>query len=100
MISMQHTGIRPLRLACSLIGVAGALLAAAPSQAQTFDPRYPVGMHVYSGANGGGGEWYDCSFTSLPQCRATASGRSAVCDLTPYYPVYAPPQQFRHRRGG
>jgi hypothetical protein len=47
----------------------GALLMSAPSHAQTFDPRYPVCMHVYSGSSGGGGEWYDCSFISLPQCR-------------------------------
>ncbi|WP_456744307.1 DUF3551 domain-containing protein [Bradyrhizobium sp. USDA 4354] len=79
---------------------ASALLLAAPSQAQTFDPRYPVCMHVYSGSIGGGGDWYDCSFTSLPQCRATASGRAAVCDLNPYYPVNAPPQRLRHRRAG
>ncbi|MCS3892574.1 hypothetical protein M2171_001707 [Bradyrhizobium japonicum USDA 38] len=49
------------------IAFVGALLMAAPSYAQTFDPSFPVCMHVYSGANGGGGEWYDCSFTSLPQ---------------------------------
>ncbi|MBK3660834.1 DUF3551 domain-containing protein [Bradyrhizobium diazoefficiens] len=77
----------------------GALLAAAPSQAQTFDPRYPVCMHVYSGSSGGGGEWYDCSFTSLPQCRATTAGRAATCDLNPYYPLSAPPRP-RHRRTG
>ncbi|MDA9423842.1 hypothetical protein XH97_17170 [Bradyrhizobium sp. CCBAU 53380] len=77
----------------------GVLLAAAPSHGQTFDPSYPVCMHVYSGANGGGGDWYDCSFTSLPQCRATASGRAATCDLNPYYPVNAPPHR-RHRRSG
>jgi hypothetical protein len=76
-----------------------AVLAAAPSHAQTFDPNFPVCMHVYSGANGGGGEWYDCSFTSLPQCRATASGRAASCDLNPYYPV-SPPPRPRYRRGG
>lgn len=88
-----------MRFSFGLIMTAGALLTAAPSQAQTFDPRYPVCMHVYSGANGGGGEWYDCSFASLPQCRATASGRSAICDLNPYYLVN-PPSRPRHWRGG
>lgn len=97
---MQRTGILFMRFAFSLIVAAGALLTAAPSHAQTFDPRYPVCMHVYSGANGGGGEWYDCSFTSLPQCRATATGRSAICDLNPYYPVNAAPQRLRQRRTG
>ncbi|WP_407116613.1 DUF3551 domain-containing protein [Bradyrhizobium sp. LMG 9283] len=89
-----------MRLSFSLISAVAAVLVVAPSQAQTFDPRYPVCMHVYSGANGGGGEWYDCSFTSLPQCRATAWGRAAVCNLNPYYPVNAPPQRLRHGRAG
>lgn len=89
-----------MRFSFGLIMTVSALLAAAPSHAQTFDPRYPVCMHVYSGANGGGGEWYDCSFISLAQCRATASGRPATCDLNPYYPVNVPPPRLRHRRGG
>lgn len=88
-----------MRSSIGLMVTVGAMIAAAPGQAQTFDPRYPVCMHVYSGANGGGGEWYDCSFISLPQCRATASGRSASCDLNPYYPINVPPRP-RHRRGG
>jgi hypothetical protein len=29
-----------------LVLIVGALFASAPSQAQTFDPRYPVCMHV------------------------------------------------------
>jgi len=89
-----------MRSSFGLMMVAGAVLAAAPSHAQTFDPRYPVCMHVYSGASGGGGEWYDCSFTSIPQCRATATGRAATCDLNPYYPVSAPQPRPRHRRSG
>ncbi|KJC49840.1 hypothetical protein UB31_14260 [Bradyrhizobium sp. LTSP849] len=89
-----------MRHSFGLIVTVGALLAAAPSHAQTFDPRYPVCMHVYSGASGGGGEWYDCSFTSLPQCHATAAGRAASCDLNPYYPVNAPPPRWHHKRSG
>ncbi|QDP23749.1 DUF3551 domain-containing protein [Bradyrhizobium cosmicum] len=85
-----------MRCSFGLAMIAGILLAATPSHAQTFDPRYPVCMHVYSGASGGGGEWYDCSFTSLPQCRATATGRAATCDLNPYYPVNMPaPRRYR-----
>ncbi|RXT33511.1 DUF3551 domain-containing protein [Bradyrhizobium betae] len=80
--------------------IVGALLATAPSHAQTFDPSHPVCMHVYSGANGGGGEWYDCSFMSLLQCRATASGRGATCDLNPYYPVNVPQPRAQHSRRG
>lgn len=87
-----------MRVSFGLIITVGAFLAAAPTRAQTFDPSYPVCMHVYSGANGGGGEWYDCSFTSLPQCRATASGRPATCDLNPYYPVNVPTPRRHYRR--
>jgi hypothetical protein len=80
-----------------LIMAAALVLAAASVHAQTFDPRFPVCLHVFSGANGGGGDWYDCSFTSLPQCRATASGRSASCDLNPYYAFDQQPSPPRHR---
>jgi Protein of unknown function (DUF3551) len=69
-----------------------ALQAAAPAQAQTYDPRFPVCMHIYTGGGrGGGGDYYDCSFTSIPQCRASASGRSASCDVNPYYAFNEPP---------
>lgn len=54
-----------------------------PARAQTYDPRYPVCMKVYQGPFGG--EWIDCSYTSLPQCRASASGRAAMCEMNPYF---------------
>ena len=66
-----------MRAPFRIITAIGALLAAVPAGAQTFDPRYPVCMRVYSGSAGGGGDWYECSFTSLPQCAASTSGRSA-----------------------
>ena len=44
-----------------------------PAAAQMYDPAYPVCLHVWSrGAN-----YYECSYTSLPQCNASASGRAA-----------------------
>jgi hypothetical protein len=99
---MKFSVDSPARRCLGLITVVGALLAAAaaPAQAQTFDPDFPVCMHVYTGgSDGGGGGWYDCSFTSLPQCRATASGRAATCDLNPYYraTVTSPPRH-QHRQ--
>jgi hypothetical protein len=78
-----------------------ALQAAAPAQAQTYDPRYPVCMHIYTGGGiGGGGDYFDCSFTSIPQCHASASGRAASCDVNPYYAFNEPPPVRRrhHRR--
>jgi hypothetical protein len=79
---------------------AAMALAASPTRAQTYDPNYPVCMHLYGSL--GGGDNFDCSFTSLPQCQATASGRSATCDANPFYaPVRELPQgpaRQRHRR--
>lgn len=87
-----------MRLWLYPIVVIAALLAVTSAQAQTYDPRYPVCMHIYAGP--AGLNWYDCSFTSLPQCRATASGRAATCDLNPYYQFNAPSQRPRHKRSG
>ena len=84
-----------------LFAIAAAAVAlAGPAAGQAYDPNYPVCMHVYSGGlRGGGGDWFDCSFTSLPQCRATASGLAATCDLNPYYAFNEPPPpRRRHKR--
>jgi hypothetical protein len=58
-----------------------AMLVAAPACAQTYDPNYPVCLQTY--AIGGGS--IDCSFTSLAQCAASASGRAAQCLNNPYF---------------
>lgn len=86
----------------TVMAIAALQAVAPPASAQTYDPDYPVCMHVYTGGGfgGGGGHYFDCSFTSLPQCRASASGRAATCDLNPYYTVNAPPPRPRHRRHG
>ena len=47
----------------------GTILANAPSHAQTYDPNYPVCIQITEW----GGTHIDCSFTSMPQCQATAS---------------------------
>lgn len=66
-------------LAVAILAI-GAASAAAPAQAQTYDPNYPVCLHVYGRLN-----YYECSYTSLPQCNASASGRSAQCVINPYF---------------
>ena len=60
---------------------AGALtaLVATPVRAQTYDPDYPVCMHVY-----GKVRYYECRYTSLEQCAMSASGRPAQCVINPY----------------
>ena len=52
--------------------IIATLAAAAPARAQTYDPAYPVCMHVY-----GRIVYYDCRFSSISQCKASASGRGA-----------------------
>ena len=66
----------------SLILASGAILAAAPSHAQTYDPRYPICMQVMENF---GGTHFDCRFTSMPQCQASASGRGGSCLVNPFY---------------
>jgi hypothetical protein len=67
-------------LACTALTIATALVAA-PALAQTYDPNYPVCLQTY----GIDGSYIECSFTSLAQCAATASGRSAQCLTNPYF---------------
>jgi hypothetical protein len=59
----------------------GMVWAGAPARAQTYDPQYPVCARVVSL----GGSYYDCRFTTLAQCAASASGRPAQCDANPFY---------------
>ena len=71
-----------MRIPALAILAIGVISAAAPARAQTYDPAYPVCMHVVGPR---GGDYFDCSFYALEQCRATASGRAAQCDINPYY---------------
>ncbi|WP_448029906.1 DUF3551 domain-containing protein [Bradyrhizobium liaoningense] len=64
-----------------------------PTQAQTYDP-HAVCMKVYEGSLGGG-EWIDCSYTSLPQCQASALGRAAMCVINPYFAQALPRGGYR-----
>ncbi|KRQ06463.1 DUF3551 domain-containing protein [Bradyrhizobium sp. DASA03076] len=91
-----------MRLPLLTLTAIAALFVAADASAQTYDPNYPVCMHVYSGATGGagggGGGWFECTFTSLEQCRASASGRAASCDLNPYFAFNEPPPERRRHK--
>ncbi|MGH6715792.1 MAG: DUF3551 domain-containing protein [Bradyrhizobium sp.] len=86
-----------MRSLVSAIVVVGTLLALAPASAQTYDPNYPVCMHVYGALEG---DRLDCEFTSLAQCAASAAARPATCLINPYY-AYArrtPDRSYRRRR--
>ena len=67
--------MRILALAILAIG----MVSIGPAASQTYDPAYPVCLH-YGRAN-----YYECRYTSLPQCNASASGRSAQCVINPYF---------------
>jgi Protein of unknown function (DUF3551) len=67
--------MRMLALAVLAMGA----VSAAPAQAQTYDPDYPVCLHVYGRAT-----YYECRYTSMAQCNLSASGRAAQCEINPY----------------
>jgi hypothetical protein len=75
--------------------LAGAMVSVAgPAAAQTYDPGYPVCLHVY----GRGANYYECRYTSLAQCNLSASGRAAQCDINPYFARAQVPVQRGYRR--
>src|SRR5712675_2664524 len=82
--------MRILALAILAIGT----VSIGPAAAQTYDPAYPVCLHKYGPAT-----YYECRYTSLPQCNASASGRAAQCVINPYFASAEEPAGYRrHRR--
>lgn len=67
------------------------MLAAASAQAQTYDPNYPICLQTF----GRMGNAISCGYTSMNQCRLSASGRAAQCITNPYF---AGPNSGRARR--
>jgi hypothetical protein len=84
-----------MRIPTLAILTIATVLTSVPARAQTYDPAYPVCLHVYArGAN-----YYECRYTSLPQCNASASGRAAQCVVNPYFAGAEEPAGYRrHRR--
>ena len=74
-------------LASATVSMAG------PAAAQTFDPSYPVCLHVYGLIT-----YYECRYTSLVQCNVSASGRAAQCVVNPYFATAQAPVQRAYRR--
>jgi hypothetical protein len=69
-----------MRLVALAILVISTVSVAVPARAQAWDPNYPVCMRVYGRIS-----YNDCSYTSLAQCAASASGRAAQCEPNPYF---------------
>jgi len=69
----------------------GTLVAGGAAHAQTYAPGYPVCLKVYGPAI-----YYECLYTTLAQCNASASGRAAECYLNPYVArAETPPARYR-----
>lgn len=82
-----HRHARLQSLALATLAIATVSLAA-PAQAQTYDPAYPVCLQIYQG--GMTDYYFECAYTSLPQRQASASGRAAQCIVNPYYGKVTP----------
>ena len=71
-----------------------ATVSTMPSaRAQTYDPRYPVCLQIYQGYTD---YYFECGYTSIPQCQMSASGRAAQCVVNPYYA--GPKRRVQKRR--
>jgi hypothetical protein len=85
-----------MRNASAVLGLAisaVSAVAAVPAQAG-YD--YPVCLKVYGPAT-----YYECNYTTMAQCKATASGRSAECYPNVFYADTAvAPSGRRHRHYG
>ena len=81
------------RLAMPVLALA-MTLAAASAQAQTYDPNYPVCLQTF-GRNGG---YFACGYTSMEQCRLSASARAAQCVVNPYFAGTNPVRSRRQSR--
>jgi hypothetical protein len=70
-----------MRVLALAILTISALSVTSAARAQTYDPAFPICMHVWTR----GATYFDCTYTTLPQCNASASGRGAQCVINPYY---------------
>ena len=83
--------MRILALAILLIGS-----VCVPAHGQTYGSHFPICLQSYSL----GGRSIDCSYTSLAQCNASASGRAAQCLTNPFFAhaYREPPPSRGYRR--
>jgi hypothetical protein len=83
-----------MRRAWLALLAAGAVSAAVAMPASARDLPYCIkGCDFGAGAG-------DCSFSTLAQCQATASGRDASCAANPYFNAKAEMQTDRSRQRG
>ena len=79
-------------LALAILATATASVAT-PAAAQTY-AGYPVCLRVYGPVS-----YYECNYTSLAQCNASASGRAAQCIVNPYaaHAAMGPSRAYKRR---
>lgn len=90
--------MRKSALASLALLAIGTIAITASARAQTYNPNYPVCMQVF-----GPFSYFDCRFSSIPQCKASASGRAAECAINPFFAnayqeSLGVPFQRHHRR--
>jgi Protein of unknown function (DUF3551) len=68
-------------LALAILAIA-TISVTGPARAQKYDPNFPFCMDV---VKWGGSTYEDCSFYTLEQCRASASGLGYICGANPYF---------------
>jgi len=82
---LRSEGQRKVEVAMRMqrwIFLSAAILVMTPAKAQMYDPSFPVCLQVWQW---GGGYYFDCSYTTWDQCRASGSGRAAMCLVNPYW---------------
>src|SRR5665213_1840912 len=57
-------------LALAILAIT-AVSVAGPARAQTYDPHYPVCLHVYGPVS-----YYECNYMTLAQCGGTATSNN------------------------
>jgi hypothetical protein len=82
-----------MRIATLATLIIATVADAGSVRAQTYNPDFPVCMQAYAPFM-----YFDCRFFSIPQCRASASGRGAQCVINPYFAGAGAPPVRRHHR--
>ena len=70
-----------MHMLAGLVVAITVTLGTAPAQAQTYDPNYPICLQTFGRA----GNAINCGYTSMAQCRLSASARAAQCIINPYF---------------
>lgn len=77
-----------------LLAAAALIASCGGAHAQAWTPDYPVCLQVY-----GPTSHISCDFTSIEQCKFSASGIAAECVVNPYYAPEVPePRRYRRYR--